>query len=640
MSLQFEVNHFECTFANMPQALSCVLTEQTTWHLEIPLWQRKYDWGLEQFETFFKDLSVASAQKPLRLGTLVFACTKSNHETVWVVDGQQRLRTVNNLYMALSRSASENQDGATAFPIRAQQQLIHKLALTDGLGTPLDDGLCFNDEEQQKEFHKALSAVAHLLTPEILNNINFHIMLVTLSDKNIDQKVSLEVFNRLLPPYFERINRQAKPLNPEDVFKAKLIFKCRESSNFEAVHRVNACWDRAKRLIYEPMIRDPKFASISGSILDRITDKKPMAQCPLRDEKSRREAFCRLLLVADAWNRGEDKLPKIDRDTLLAETPLSRSWTGLWNINDLEVEKFLNQFDRLLSLFERYREYLLVTRSHLSDENLQRDFFEKNKNWRLVMLQLCCFLNAALSGHWLSNDYLLKIIRALDCQDEKDLDRAAKQAVQNVEKELFRKIKDKGSNEGKSQFGNSINNSRDREMLVAREWLLWQAYFSEFADDNEKSVYRDAVKTALKAVGGREIAVQDYIRMPFSYLPSSAGAGEIEHWVAMRREDQNKGDIKDEDLDRSANYAFIASGVNQSLRDLTVTEKALRRNNTWWPNLQFLAALTQPSEKGLPLEDRYATKKDLLAMFERIDSFWSKAQERILTSLDLCCGKS
>ena len=108
----------------------------------------------------------------------------------------------------------------------------------------------------------------------------------------------------------------------------------------------------------------------------------------------------------------------------------------------------------------------------------------------------------------------------------------------------------------------------------------------------------------------------------------------------MRREDQNKGDIKDEDLDRSANYAFIASGVNQSLRDLTVTEKALRRNNTWWPNLQFLAALTQPSEKGLPLEDRYATKKDLLVMFERIDSFWSKTQERILTSLDSCCGKS
>lgn len=84
-----------------------------------------------------------------------------------------------------------------------------------------------------------------------------------------------------------------------------------------------------------------------------------------------------MLLVADAWNRGEDKLPKIDRDTLLAETPLSRSWTGLWNITDLEVEKFLNQFERLLSLFERYREYLLVTRSHLSDENLQRDFLQR-----------------------------------------------------------------------------------------------------------------------------------------------------------------------------------------------------------------------------------------------------------------------
>ena len=138
MSLQFEVNHFECSFANMPQALSRVLSQQTPWHLEIPLWQRQYDWGREQFETFFKDLSAASVQKPLRLGTLVFACAKSNLETVWVVDGQQRLRTVNNLFMQLSRSAGENPSLAAVSPTKDQRKLFRRLALTDGLGRPLD----------------------------------------------------------------------------------------------------------------------------------------------------------------------------------------------------------------------------------------------------------------------------------------------------------------------------------------------------------------------------------------------------------------------------------------------------------------------------------------------------------------------
>ena len=311
------------------------------------------------------------------------------------MDGQQRLRTVNNLFMQLSRSAGENPSLAAVSPTKDQRKLFRRLALTDGLGRPLDDGFCFNDEEQQKEFHTALSSVENPLELEALNNIHFHIVLVMLSDQHADQTISLEAFNRLLPPYFERLNRQAKPLNPEDVFKAKLIFKFRESSNFEAVQKVNYCWNRAQRLIYEPMIHgdaDPKFAPISGSIWEWIDAEKPMAPCPLRDEKSRRESFCRLLLLVDALARDAAKLPKIKQDELLSEAPFAKSWTDL--SDKLEAEKFLDQFDRLLSLFESFREYLLVTRSHLADEKSQQKFFADKKNWRRLMLQLCCFLNA------------------------------------------------------------------------------------------------------------------------------------------------------------------------------------------------------------------------------------------------------
>ena len=221
-----------------------------------------------------------------------------------------------------------------------------------------------------------------------------------------------------------------------------------------------------------------------------------------------------------------------------------------------------------------------------------------------------------------------------NCHDKENLDQAASEAVKDVERKLFCKLKDKGSEKEESLFDKSKDKTKDKEMLAARDWLLWQAYFSEIDGSNGETIYQKAVNEALSEAkivddDDQKSDIKGYMRKPFSFLPSSAGAGEIEHWVAMRREDQNKIYIKDDDLERSANYAFIATGTNQSLRDLTVAEKAVRRNSTWWPNLQFLAALTRPLEKGLSLEDRYAKKQDLLAMFDKIDCFWAKAQEKI-----------
>lgn len=82
------------------------------------------------------------------------------------------------------------------------------------------------------------------------------------------------------------------------------------------------------------------------------------------------------------------------------------------------------------------------------------------------------------SGHWFSNDYLLTILRALDCHDKENLDQAASEAVKDVERKLFCKLKDKGSEKEESLFDKSKDKTKDKEMLAARDWLLWQAYFS------------------------------------------------------------------------------------------------------------------------------------------------------------------
>ena len=178
---------------------------------------------------------------------------------------------------------------------------------------------------------------------------------------------------------------------------------------FDVADKAELCWNRAKRLILEPMIHDDdkekSFDRIEGSIWDRIAAGKPLMPCPLRDEQSRREAFCRLLLLAKAFagNDGENDGLKSDRDALLDANKPAKVWQALYEKLDesdhSEIENFLNRFDRMLGLFEKQRQYLLVTRSHLADRNLQIKVFDRRNNWQFDMLQLCCLLNAALGGH-------------------------------------------------------------------------------------------------------------------------------------------------------------------------------------------------------------------------------------------------
>ena len=649
MAMKFEVEHFNCSYADLPQTLSKALSYPSAWHLQIPLWQRKYDWGREQFETFFKDLNAASKQMPLRLGTLVLACTKSNREAVWVVDGQQRLRTVNNLHIKLRKLTGDDEAPSsvdkTSDAANQNYSPIIKLDIKDGQGNSLDDEAHrFHDARQKSEFDCAFNQYEKALKLHVLNNIKFHVVLVELANEACGAEISLKDFNRLLPPYFERLNRQAKPLNPEEVFKAKLIFKCRQALRFDVADKAELCWNRAKRLILEPMIHDDdkekSFDRIEGSIWDRIAAGKPLMPCPLRDEQSRREAFCRLLLLAKAFagNEGENDGLKSDRDALLDANKPAKVWQALYEKLDesdhSEIENFLNRFDRMLGLFEKHRQYLLVTRSHLADRNLQIKVFDRRNNWQFDMLQLCCLLNAALGGHWFSNDYLLTLLRALDRCEIEDLDLTAHKAVKAVEKELFSSLADDNGKAGENKE-HLAKNSNDRKMLAAREWLLWQAYFAEVKqnekeDEKEKplGIYREVVEGALQAA---KLEAQFSFKKPQPLLPSSTGAAEIEHWVAMRRKDTDKGDVTDKDLDRSANYAFIANGLNQSWRDLTVEEKAVRITENCWPNLQFFAMLTQPRQV-VPNKNRYV-RETLNAYFDKLDRFWAEASNRILKKL-------
>ena len=655
MPQRFQVFHFDSPIVELREKLDSVLPagERNDWRLQIPLWQRRYDWGKEQFETLRNDLLEATDKRPVRLGTLVLAYSTQGwtekvnpleaSETkippkVWIVDGQQRLRTVNNLYNTLHEEGIKSEQ-----PSATKQRRI-KLCLYDGLNRPLDDinsEACFRDSIHRKEFRDVFCGAKQ---PDLkqVDNIQFHVVLVKVDDENVSEKE----FNRLLPPYFERLNRQAKPLDPEDVFKAKLIFACREHSGEDLVHRLNTCWDRAKRIIYEPMPAPDAERDVSaGSIWDQITGNKRLPDCPIRDEKSRREGFCRLLLLTGAFARNADANPRIKRDELLNATTdqFTAAMFGVENFDyqAKDVPNYIENFESVLNIFKRYREYLLVSRTHLGDRSRQitkdegaqsPDKEPQSRKWRQTMLQLCCYLDAAGGRTWLANDYLLRLIKELctNTSTENDIEGAARRAVRTIERELFSHLKDPGRGDEPDAY--EKNKSKNWEMLVARDWLLWQAYSSEVGGPD--SLYGQAIDEALDAVqlkteAKKAIAERMQPDNSSGGLPSSSGAGEIEHWFALHRGRNSGSDVREDDLNRSANYAFIANGLNQSLRDLTVREKAVLIRETGWPNLRFLAAVTLA---GIP-PDSTDSKESVMQWFRWIDLFWETVQEQVLAKL-------
>ena len=674
MSQRFQVTHFDTCFRTLRRKLTALLSEshRDDWRLQIPLWQRRYDWGEQQFETLCKDLSEATDERPVRLGTLVLAYsqerwTQDCHQThdssedkaksqlkVWIVDGQQRLRTVNNLYNFVWDQGNQSQQ-----PFTPDLQRI-QLGLYDGLNNSLDGydlDASFRDSKHRQEFEDVFSRYSYS-NPTQVNNILFHVVLVKVSDDTVTEKE----FNRVLPPYFERLNRQAKPLNPEDVLKAKLIFVCREQSRQDLVHRLNCCWDRAKRLIYEPMLDIDQISDgITGSLWEQISEKKSLPACPIRTEQSRREGFCRFLLLASAFEPGDGdvKTSKPQKNELLDATykdfvkwlARNKGIEALEFFSFNNTENFIEKFELVLNVFDSYRKYLLVSRSHLPDQTRQKEIYI-DRNWQLKLLQLCCFLDAAGGGSWLANDNLLSILRELSHVSVKgtDLDPTAERAVKRIEKGLFAHLRAPESGDEPTP----IEKVRDRTMLVARDWLLWQAYFP--TADNEQNgkdnVYRQVVVEAFSKALDTEIGtklkqtpeeclheVDEAMRGYFSstLLPSSAGAGEVEHWFALRRGDKKAtNDVTENDLERSANYAFISNGLNQSLRDLTVVEKANRIGENSWPNLKFLASVTKAvnGDGGISVRDRY-DKADLLLWFRMVDVFWETVQEKITERLNI-----
>lgn len=177
--------------------------------LNIPFWQRDYDWGKEQIENFLSSvLKAAESETDLYLGTLVFGVHSDYPDKILVIDGQQRLRSIQNL-LVRSRIFFENDEDATVFP------LFHGLGKA---GKPVQ-----SNEEVEKSFSSDEQRAA--FSEKHLQDMNF--------DKIPPAEWLARLRFRAVVTYFKSDGRCAE--DPFDVFMSNLFANVNRQANLSTI---------------------------------------------------------------------------------------------------------------------------------------------------------------------------------------------------------------------------------------------------------------------------------------------------------------------------------------------------------------------------------------------------------------------
>jgi uncharacterized protein with ParB-like and HNH nuclease domain len=97
-------------------------------NLEIPFFQRSYVWGEEQWQRFFEDMQMVSTnKKPYFLGSVILKqqqTTSNNDSILTVIDGQQRLTTLNIFLKVLCLKNNSDNDFTETFKKQRDKSII------------------------------------------------------------------------------------------------------------------------------------------------------------------------------------------------------------------------------------------------------------------------------------------------------------------------------------------------------------------------------------------------------------------------------------------------------------------------------------------------------------------------------------
>ena len=97
-------------------------------NLEIPFFQRAYVWGEEQWQRFLEDMiSVSQENEPYFLGSIILKqqeTTSDNDSKLTVIDGQQRLTTLNIFLKVLCLLQAKNNEFEDTFKKQRDKSII------------------------------------------------------------------------------------------------------------------------------------------------------------------------------------------------------------------------------------------------------------------------------------------------------------------------------------------------------------------------------------------------------------------------------------------------------------------------------------------------------------------------------------
>jgi uncharacterized protein with ParB-like and HNH nuclease domain len=136
--------------------------------LQIPSYQRSFDWGKEELNEMLEDLnSSKTTNVPLFLGSFIFKELDSQNasEFIRVVDGQQRITTVILIFIAIRQYAKENKDNRFA-------QEVHDLIAISSSIRKTDSPKFIPSESIQELFHYMCNYEWDSTFPSEINKID------------------------------------------------------------------------------------------------------------------------------------------------------------------------------------------------------------------------------------------------------------------------------------------------------------------------------------------------------------------------------------------------------------------------------------------------------------------------------------
>lgn len=591
--------------------------------LNIPFWQRDYDWDKEQIEKFLDSVhKVTQSKSELYLGTLVLGVHSEHPDKILVIDGQQRLRSIQNL---LIRSQ----------PLREPGRHTLVLPLVHGLGgaekpiqtdEAVEESLAPGDQKNLFSRDNLCKRKFDNISPEDwLSLVWFRVVLTKYEFEGGDDE--RDPFDLVMSSLFANVNRQAKSLDDIDVVKAQILFGLRQVKRETEAEEFAREWETARMLQLVPTDRADR-AHLETDVLDDKVEKI-LTAVPY-DPETVRVQFSRYLLLVKAFAEGEAPPSDKEYQEITYKKVIRDEFEKLsQGENSDALVTFAATLKTVNDLFLANRDFLLLTRRNRvevkeDDETRERLPLTTAQN-RLLMFQ-GYVSSGTTRPNWLAHPMLMRLLRELP-RDRKADDSEINGILERLESELFKDL-DPGK-------------KGEDAVLTARDWFLWRALF----DVEGNPVFEAAVKgcdemikraPASFTVDSGEALLRSFREIAKPYeptgFPAATGAAEVEHWVALDR-GKPIGNAVKEQLEKLSNKAHIANGLNQSMRNDGVLKKAANRERSWWPTLLFLAAYTLCGKDwavaAAPLEEA-----NLKVFTTPLDCFWETVAKTYETTND------